>query len=98
MPSVFPHKGGIAHTDQAASNVADHIALKNVLYQMHNQQRAYIVGNPIRLAIRPAKSTKESYAQDFLLPEQQQEFILQIHGGKRTKGQQHHRKLKDDRK
>jgi hypothetical protein len=59
--------------------VANHITLNNVLYQRHNQQRAYIVGNPIWLATEAAKSTKKSYAQDFLLPEQQQVFILQIH-------------------
>jgi hypothetical protein len=73
--------------------MANHIALNNVLYQRHNQQRVYIVGNRIRLATEAAKCTKKSYAQDFLLPEQQQVFILQIH-----LDLQHHRKLKDDRK
>lgn len=47
---------------------------------------------------RGCKSTKKSYAQDFLLPVQQQVFILQIHRDKRMKALQHHRKLKDDRK
>jgi hypothetical protein len=65
-------------------------------WQRHNQQHAYIVGNCIRLATEAAKSTKISYAQDFLHPEQQQVFILQIHWGKRTKALQHRRKLKDD--
>jgi hypothetical protein len=78
--------------------VANHIAQNNVLYQTHNQQHAYIVGNRTRLAAEAAKSTKKSYAQDFLLPEQQQVFKLKIHRDKRTKAPQHHRKLKDERK
>jgi hypothetical protein len=45
-----------AHTEQDAWNVA----LNNVLYKRHNQQRAYIVGNRIRLATEVAKSTKKS--------------------------------------
>jgi hypothetical protein len=78
--------------------VANHIALNNVLYQRHNQQRAYIVRNCIWLATKAAKSTKKSYTQDFLLHDQQQIFTLQIHLDKKTKALQHHRKLKDDQK
>jgi predicted peptidase len=76
--------------------VANHIALNKVLYQRHNQQHAYIVGNRIRLATETAKSTKKSYAHDFLRSDQQQVFILQIHRDKKTRALQHHRKLKDD--
>jgi hypothetical protein len=54
-----------------------------------NQQHAYIVGNHIRLDTEAEKSTKESYAQV---------FILQIHWDKRTKALEHQRKLKDDQK
>jgi hypothetical protein len=79
-------------------NVANHIALNKVPYQRHNQQRAYIVGNRIRLDTEAAKTTKKSYAQDFLLPEQQQVFILQIQGDKKMETLQHHKKLKDNRK
>jgi hypothetical protein len=54
---------GTEHTDQGAWNVANHIAENNKLYKKHNQQHAYIVGNPIRLAAEAAeaaKSTKKS--------------------------------------
>jgi hypothetical protein len=74
--------------------VANHTALNNSLYQRYNQQHAYTVGNHIQLATEAAKSTKKSYAQDFLHPEQQQVFILQIQWDEGTKALQHHRKLK----
>jgi hypothetical protein len=56
------------------------------------------VGNCIRLATGAAMSTKLSYAQNILLPEQQQVFILKIHWDKRTKAMQHQRLLKDGEK
>jgi hypothetical protein len=78
--------------------VANQIALDKVLYQRHNQQHAYIVGNSIRVAIETKKSTKKSYEQHFLRPDQQQVFILQIHRDKKTRALQQHRKLKEERK
>jgi hypothetical protein len=48
----------------------------------HNQQHAYTVGNRIWLATEAAKSTKKSYEQDFLHPDQQQVLLLQIHRDK----------------
>jgi hypothetical protein len=83
---------GIAHTDQGAWNVANHIAQNNALYKKHNQQHAYILGNPIRLAASAAKPTKKSQAQERLHPEQQHVFISQIHRDRRVKTLQHHRK------
>jgi hypothetical protein len=43
------------------------------------------VGNLILLAKAVAKSTKISWAQEFLYPDQQQVFILEIHRDKRKK-------------
>jgi hypothetical protein len=78
--------------------VASHIALHNALYEKHNQQHHYFVGNRIQIPIEAAKSTKKSYAQIFRHLEQQQVFMSQINQDNRTKTLQHHRELKVDRK
>jgi hypothetical protein len=44
-----------------------------------------LLENRIRLATEAAKSTKKSYAQDFLNPERQQVFILQYTGTRERK-------------
>jgi hypothetical protein len=69
---------GTVHTDQDTGKVENHIALKNTLYQRQGQQHAHIVENRTRLNTEAAKSIKQSYAQDFLHPDHQQVFALQI--------------------
>jgi hypothetical protein len=48
--------------------VANHIELNNVLYQRHNQQHAYTVGNRFCLAIEAAKSIKKIICSTFSSP------------------------------
>jgi hypothetical protein len=62
---------GMAHTARDAWKVANHTVPEIYLtYGRYNQQRAYTVGNRIRLATEAATSIKKSYDQDLHHPYQ----------------------------
>jgi hypothetical protein len=65
--AYFHTRGYWAHRPRSV-NMANHIALNNVLYQKHNQQRAYILGKSHLASYRGCKVYQEIIRTRFSFP------------------------------